>query len=40
MDFRVKCEKYSKRRHYTFKNFQMVKLCEIVVLYQDFENLS
>ena len=33
----VKCEKCSKGCFYTVKNFHMVKLCQIVELYNNFE---
>ena len=40
MDFRVKCKNYSKGRHFTVKNFHMVKFCQIVALYKNSENLT
>ena len=39
VDFPVKCEKYSKSRNYTVKNFHMVKFCQIEEIYRKFENL-
>ena len=35
MDFHAQCKKYSKDRHYTVKNFQIVKFCQIVALYKN-----
>ena len=40
MDFPVKYKKYSKRHHYAVKKFPHSKICQIIELNKNFENLS
>ena len=37
MESRVKCDKYTKGRNYTVKKIHIVKFCQIVELYKNFE---